>query len=66
MFGIQGLQGGGGKGLKPFESYESEGFGVQTQNAGLVLMWPRRHLRGSEDPAPHGGTRGTKKEMEAG
>ena len=38
MFGIQGLQGGVGKGQKPFESYESEGFGVQTPNAGLVLI----------------------------
>lgn len=38
VFGIQGLQGGGGKGKKPFESYESEGLGVQTQNAGLILI----------------------------
>lgn len=38
MFGIQGLQGGGGKGQKPFESYESEGLRVQTQDSGLSLI----------------------------
>lgn len=38
MFGIQGLQGGGGEGQKLFESYESEGLRVQTQDARLVLI----------------------------